>query len=322
MAHITTEQRYAISVMLEQGYSQQDISTAIKKDKSVVSREISRNCNQRTGKYNHELAQRKYRKRIEEKPKFIKFDADMQSYVNEGIRNYFSPEQISGRAKVNSTECVSTERIYQYVWQDKRMGGDLHTYLRSRGKRYRKRGSKKDSRGRIPDRFDIDLRPAIVDEKKRFGDLEIDTVMEKNHIGALVTINDRMTGYVKIVRVPNKESKTVTNATIKALLSLSHLLYTITSDNGKEFAGHREISEKLKVDFFFAHPYHSWERGANENTNGLIRQYFPKKTDFTKITDEQVQWVENILNNRPRKKLEYLSPIEFIYNLRKVAFVT
>lgn len=322
MTHITVEQRYTISVMLSQGYLQKDISKAIGKDKSVVSREISRNCDKRDGKYHHELAQRKYQNRIDQKPKFTRFDGAMQEYVDSNIRNYLSPEQISGTAKRNRIDCISPEWIYIHIWDNKLRGGDLYTYLRSRGKRYRRRGNKKDKRGRIPDRIDIDLRPAIVDEKKRFGDFEIDTVMGKNHIGALVTMNDRMTGYVKIVKVANKESSTVMNATINALKPLSHILHTITSDNGKEFADHRIISSQLNIDFFFAHPYHSWERGANENLNGLIRQYFPKKTDFTKITDKQVQWVEDKLNNRPRKRLDYLSPIEFFLNLHKVALVT
>ena len=322
MKHLTVEQRYLISILKEQGSSQKKIAKMIGKDKSVVSRELSRNCDQRSGKYNYELAQRKYRQRIEQKPQHIRFTPEVKEYVKKGIEEDLSPEQIVGIATKEGKVCVSHECIYQHIWADKKQGGKLYEHLRTQGKRYRKRGSKKDRRGIIPNRVDIDQRPSVVEEKKRFGDWEIDTVIGKNHKGALVTMNDRKTGLVKIKKVVNKEAETVAKSAIEAMMPFKKLLHTITADNGKEFALHQKISEALKISFYFAKPYHSWERGANENTNGLIRQYFPKKTDFATITDEQVQWVEDKLNNRPRKRLDFLTPNQIYNQTEKVAFTT
>lgn len=324
MKHITIAQRYEIFFMKEQGIPQNKIAIKVDKNKSVISRELRRNCDGRSGKYFPELAQRKYEQRMHLKPKHIYFTQQVKELVEHGIQEDLSPEQIVGLAKKQALPCVSHERIYQHIWNDKKNSGKLYQHLRTEGKRYRKRGNKKDRRGIIPNRIDIDQRPAIVDEKQRFGDLEIDTVIGKNHQGALVTINDRKTGLVKIKKVARKEADIVAKATIDALLPYRKMLYTITADNGKEFSFHQKICSELKINFYFAKPYHSWERGANENLNGLIRQYFPKKTDFANITDKQVQYVEDKLNSRPRKRFNFLSPKQFFnqINLTKVAFVT
>ena len=325
MKHITKEQRYTICVMKKEGYSQSDIARTIGKDKSVVSRELSRNSDKRSRKYDADLAQRKYRQRQKDKPKHIRFTEDVKQYVEELINKDYSPEQIAGRAKLEEKKCVSHERIYQHVWKDKKDGGELHEHLRNKGRKYRKRGASKDKRGIIKNRVDIDMRPKIVDEKNRFGDLEIDTVIGKNHKGALLTINERVTSLTWIQLLGGKEAEPVTEKTINALMPIKDMLHTITSDNGKEFAYHEKIAEELDIDMFFAKPYHSWERGANENMNGLIRQYFPKGSSFENISAEDVRRVQDILNNRPRKKLGFLTPIEF-FNINfgdiKVAFVT
>lgn len=226
------------------------------------------------------------------------------------LKQDFSPEQIVGRAAIEGKEVVSHERIYQYIWKDKRAGGKLYKHLRNKGKKYRKRIHSKDNRGIIINRIDISKRPKVVDNKERIGDLEIDLVIGKDHKGALLTINDRATGLLFMGKIDSKESKAVTDKTIELLEEWKPLLHTITSDNGKEFANHREISEKLDIDYYFAKPYHSWERGANENLNGLVRQYFPKKTNFEAITQEQINKVVNILNNRPRKRFDYKTPNE------------
>ena len=149
-----------------------------------------------------------------------------------------------------------------------------------------------------------------MDEKVRFGDLEIDTVIGKNHKGALLTINDRVSGVVWIRLLSGKEAGPLTEAAVKALMPIKSLIHTITADNGKEFSSHEKIAKDLGIFIYFAKPYHSWERGANENTNGLIRQYFPKGTDFGGITHEQVLQVQNILNSRPRKRLGYMTPLQ------------
>lgn len=312
MKHITKEQRYTISVMKKQGYKQKDIAFTIGKDKSVVSRELNRNCDKRNKKYDADLAHRKYQLRQRNKPKHICFTEDVKQIVDNLLNKDYSPEQIAGRTKLEGISCVSPERIYQYVWKNKKDGGKLYIHLRHKGRKYRKRGNAKDCRGIIKDRVDIGKRPAIVDEKERLGDLEIDTVIGQNHKGALLTINDRVSSKVWIAKLNGKNAKELAKKTIETLNPFKDFTNTITSDNGKEFAEHKTISKELNVDFYFAKPYHSYERGANENMNGLIRQYFPKGSSFENISIKDVQRVQDILNNRPRKKLNFLTPNEFL----------
>jgi IS30 family transposase len=216
--HITKEQRYTISVMLQKNITQTEIADNIGKYKSVVCRELKRNFDNRNGEYNADLAQRKYIKRLKEKPKKIKFTKSVKQYVTDKLEDDYSPEQIVGRARVENISCVSHETIYKYVWENKKQGGQLHSHLRHKGRKYRKRGSAKDKRGIIQNRVDIDHRPKIVDEKIRFGDLEIDTVIGKNHKGALLTINDRVSSLVWIKLLKSKEVPAISEKTIEALM--------------------------------------------------------------------------------------------------------
>ena len=325
MSHLTESQRYTISVMQKGGYRQKEIAKTIGRNKSVISRELRRNCDKRSGKYEAELAQRKYADRQANKAKKQYFTAAIQDYVEDGIYKKFSPEQIVGIAKINGDACVSIERIYQHIWQDKRKKGTLHKHLRTSGKRYRSRGLSKDKRGKIIGRIDISERPQVVENRERVGDLEIDTIIGKDHQGAIVTINDRASGMLKMKKLESKDAVQLAIATAQLLSEWKPYLQTITADNGKEFAAHKSISDALEIDFYFARPYHSWERGSNENLNGLIRQYIPKKTDFNSITDEYVKFVENELNNRPRKRHNFETPINIFNQLifqEKVAFMT
>ena len=325
MSHLTYEQRYAISVMLKAKYRQKQIAEAIDKDKSVVSREIARNCDKRNGNYDADLAERKYEKRRDSKPKKVYFTAEIQEMVEDKLAKKYSPEQIVGVAKKQGVACVSHERIYHHIWKDKRKKGNLYDHLRTKGKRYRKRGAAKDSRGIIPDRVDISQRPKVVDDRERAGDLEIDTIIGKNHQGAILTVNDRASGLLKMKKLEGKSAQQLAMATIELLEDMKPFLNTITADNGREFAAHQTISKALEIDFYFARPYHSWERGANENLNGLIRQYIPKQTDFSTITDEYIKFVENELNNRPRKRHDFQTPNQIfnqLTNHQEVAFVT
>lgn len=326
MSHLTLEQRYTIQTLKDEGFKQNEISKRIGKDKSVVSRELKRNSDQRNGKYRAELAQNKCDARHKTKKKHIRFTADIQDFVVEQIKQDHSPEQITGRAEKLNKKCVSHERIYQFIWEDKKRGGDLYKHLRTKGKRYRKRGNKKDSRGIIPDRISIEQRPEIVDRKIRIGDLEADLVIGMNHKRAILTINDRASGVGKLTLLESKSSEELKTKMIDSLIRWKPLILTITSDNGKEFAQHKEISKQIEIDFFFARPYHSWERGANENLNGLLRQYFPKKFDFKQISEKELKEVENKLNNRPRKRFGFLTPnevfLQALNNDGKVAFMT
>ena len=288
-----------------------DIAIQLKVNKSTISREISRNSDARNKSYRADLAHRKYVKRMQGRTRYHKFDHSLQLIVDIFLKSDFSPEQINGFLKTNTKECISHETIYQYIWKDKKTGDKLlFKHLRRRGRHNAKRGSKTNGRGFIKNRVDIDKRPTIVDKKVRFGDLEIDTVIGMNHKGALLTINDRVTGLVWIRLLSGKDASPLTKAAIDALEPFRDQIHTITADNGKEFSFHEEIARKLNIFAYFAKPYHSWERGANENSNGLIRQYFPKGTDFRDITNEQVMRVQNILNSRPRKRLGYMTPKE------------
>lgn len=320
MGHLTTEQRYTIAAMQKAGYRQSAIASAINKDKSVVSRELRRNCDARSGEYRADLAQRKYELRQKQKPKHQRFTVEIQEYVEAKLSEQYSPEQIVGAAKLAGKACVSHERIYQHIWEDKRAQGVLYQQLRSRGKRYRKRGNQKDSRGKIKERIGISERPEIVEERERFGDLEIDTIIGKGHKGAIVTINDRATGMLIMRKLAGKNAEELAQKAIEALRPWKEGLHTITSDNGKEFASHQQIADSLGIDFYFADPYHSWQRGSNENLNGLIRQYIPKKTDFSTISEAYIHQIETKLNNRPRKRFKFLTPLQVAK--KKVAFIT
>ena len=325
MTHITTSQRYTISCMLEQGKKQIEIAAIIGKHKSVVSREIKRNKDQRSGIYCDDLANRKYAKRQKEKPKHIRFTEQIKNHVEHLIQNDYSPEQIAGVSKKDNIPCVSIERIYQHIWTDKKKNGNLYEHLRRKGRKYRKRGASKDSRGLILNRVSIDKRSSVVEKRSRFGDLEADLIIGKNHKQAIVTVNDRASGNLKMKKVKSKEAQVVAAAINDLLEDWIPYINTITSDNGKEFAHHQHIADTLQIDYFFAHPYHSWERGSNENLNGLIRQYFPKHTDFNLISDRDILTVQEKLNNRPRKRYKYETPIfvmnQLLFN-QKVAFVT
>lgn len=326
MSHLTLEQRYTIEILHKEKYSQTDIAKIICRGKSVVNRELKRNSDKRNSAYKADLAERKCKQRHAQKPKQIRFTKAIKDFVIYYLKEDYSPEQIVGKAKLEGLDCVSVERIYQYVWEDKKKGGDLYKHLRTQGKRYRKRGASKDKRGQIVGRNGIENRPKEVDLKQRLGDFEIDLVIGKDHKGALITANDRAAGKVKISIIDSKDSEIVQKEVIKMLSEFKPILKTITSDNGKEFSQHQAIAKGLCIDYYFARPYHSWERGANENLNGLIRQYFPKGSSFENITKEQVQAVENKLNDRPRKRFGYKTPnqvyLHKLTNQEKVAFMT
>lgn len=326
MSHLTLEQRYKIESYLSLGKSYKIIAEYIDRDKSVVSREIKRNSDLRNKVYKAKLAQKKAEERHKNKAKRCFLTDQVKEHIQNKLKSKYSPEQIVGRAKKEGVFMVSVECIYQYIWRDKKQKGNLYKYLRTKGKRYKKRAHSKDNRGVIVNRIDIDKRPSVVDKKERLGDLEIDLVIGKDHKGALVTINDRATGILFMGKIARKQAELVVSKTIELLKDWRPFLKTITSDNGKEFANHQVISEKLNIDYYFAKPYHSWERGANENLNGLVRQFFPKKTNFEHITQEQINTAINNLNNRPRKRFGYKTPNEILAekldNFESVAFIS
>jgi len=229
--------------------------------------------------------------------------------VDAKLAETWSPEQIAGHLKANKQPTVSHEAIYQRIYADKRAGGTLHHALRCQKAR-RKRHSGRERRGTIPNQVSIDMRPAIVSERGRFGDWEADLVIGAGQKQALVTLNERTSRYSLIAHVPFKTAQAVSDAMISLLTPFAASVHTLTTDNGKEFAQHERIAKELGADFFFAHPYASWERGANENMNGLIRQFFPKNMAFDSITPDDIKIATNRLNHRPRKCLGFKTPHE------------
>lgn len=308
---LTLEQRYEISVLYKQKFLKSMIAEIIGVDKSTITRELQRNSKVRS--YNAEYAQKRADIKRKQARKAIKLTEEMKKDICQLLNRQFSPEQIAGIKKLQGKQTVSHESIYRYIWKDKKQGGKLYLNLRNSSKKYKKRYNATDKRGIIPNKKMIDQRPKIVDERSRLGDWEIDTVIGSNHKGALVTIVERKSSYLKMAIVKSKKADLVSNATIDLLKAIDEQVLTITSDNGKEFANHQNIASELNADFYFANPYHSWERGLNEYTNKLIRQYFPKKYDFTLITREQVEKVEELLNNRPRKKMGFKTPNQIFY---------
>ncbi len=245
------------------------------------------------------------------------------AYISEKLALEWSPDQISNAMRLDSQytgHLISHERIYSHIWQDKRANGVLYKQLRIANKaRYRKRYGKNDYRGKIPNRIDIDDRPAIVDSKKRVGDWEADLVVGSKASGYLVTLVERVTKETLIGFVNRKTVTEVTAEIIHLLLPHKPHVHTITFDNGREFCGHQEVAKQLKCSCYFAKPYHSWERGLNENTNGLIRQYFPKTKPFPPKTQSLLQHVMDRLNTRPRRLLDFMTPSQVYFLATKIA---
>jgi IS30 family transposase len=308
---LACEERYQISAYLKAGFNQMQIALELDVHKSTISREVRRNRGLRG--YRPKQANEMAIARRSLCSNAVRItDADWK-LVDACLQEKLSPEQISGRLACSGALMISPEHIYRYVYRDKRAGGDLVTYLRGQ-KPYRKRyGSGDQKRGAIKNRVSIDERPPIVAEKTRIGDWEGDLVIGKDQQGALVTMAERVSRYTLSGLVKSKHAEGVT-AVIQSLLEPHRdRCHTITLDNGKEFAGHETFAAGLDAAVFFAHPYHSWERGLNENTNGLIRQYFPKSTDLLNVTPEQVTFAINQMNHRPRKCLDWKTPHEVFF---------
>jgi IS30 family transposase len=233
--------------------------------------------------------------------------------VEEKLKLQWSPEQISGRLKIERATRISHETIYKHIWSDKRKGGFLYKHLRHHGKKYNHRSKGSAGRGCIPNRVDIDQRPPIVEEKIRVGDWELDTIIGADQDGVIVSMVDRHSKFTYLIKALNKTAASVRDGIVEKLRPVRDFVYTLTSDNGKEFAYHEEITNILQADFFFAKPYHSWERGLNEHTNGLVRQYLPKGTQFSSCSQELINAIETQLNQRPRKALDFQTPQEVFH---------
>lgn len=316
---LTQEQRYQICAYMKAGYNQTETSAFIGVHKSTVSRELRRNHGSRG--YRPKQAHQFHISRQQSKvsPRLSEVTWENVAHL---LREQWSPEQISAWLAQETSHRVSPEWIYQYIYQDKQQGGNLYLHLRCQRQR-RKRYGTYNTRGLIPNRISIDERPAIVDTRRRYGDWELDTIIGKGHQQAIVSLTERKSRLTLLAKVTHKSAALVGQAIITLLSPIGDWVLTLTSDNGKEFAQHEHIAKQLKAKFYFAHPYASWERGLNENTNGLVRQYFPKKHDFTMITDEEIDMVMDKLNNRPRKCLGFKTPNQVFFGINpSVALVS
>jgi IS30 family transposase len=307
-------ERHQIKVLLESGFSFFDIAKKLNRAASTITREVSRNKPKRgqwCGIYNPDRAQTKTKLRHATKHKHRKLTEQIRQEIIQGIIDDWSPEQIVGRAVKEGRGMVSHETIYQLVYEDRRDGGGLFTHLRRRHRRRRKRRNLYDNRGIIANRTFIDQRPDGANNKSRFGHFEGDTLIGRNHMGAIESLTEMKTKYHFLMKIPEKSAEAVRKAIEIKLSKHKAWIKTLTVDNGKEFACHEILAQNLDpLKVFFCHPYAPYERGLNENQNGLVRQYILKKMSFLNITDHDIAYVEDRLNNRPRKSLGFLTPKE------------
>jgi len=313
MKHITQTQRYEISTYLKCKKTKTFIANVLGLHKSTVCREIKRNSS-KTGKYSPAHAQELSNERKERFGRKRKFTIEIESFVVKKIeKEQWSPMQIVGYCTKNSLPIVSHERIYQYVRTDKKKGGQLYLNMRHKLK-HRKRPVGKFIP--IKNRVSIDQRPEIINNKERFGDWEIDTIIGDNQKGAIVTITERTTNFFLMKKLEKgKNANALAEVVIRMLLPYKSYVHSITADNGTEFAAHEKIAKSLNTKIYFTHPYSSWEKGLIEYTNKLIRQYIPKKSNFNEFNDMKISQIQKKINARPRKKLNFDNPVKVFYNL-------
>lgn len=310
--HLSQEERYQIYILMKDGKTQSQIATLLNRHKSTISRELARNTGNRG-----------YRPRqacllAEERSLGSRNAAQINSKDWDTavtcLHKKWSPEQIADQVG------ISHETIYRHVYADKAAGGSLYQQLRCQKKRKKRYASGQDRRGQIIGRRPISERPAHIEARSQIGHWEGDTVIGAHHKQAVVTLVERKSGYAVLSKVINKTADLVSGAIINKLAPMAPLVKTITFDNGKEFAEHRRIDIALKSTTYFADPFASWQRGSNENFNGLLRQYIPKKRALSTVTDEELKMIQEELNSRPRKRLGFKTPNEvFTQSLKRVA---
>jgi len=306
---LTQAQRYQIYALRKVKHTLTEIAEVLGVHKSSVSRELKRNHGKRgyRPQQAHELAAAR---RLKSVPRLT---AEVWKLVESRLQQDWSPEQISGRLKKEQGIRISHEWIYQHILVDKQAGGGLYKHLRCQKKR-RKRYGTYDRRGKLPNCRSIEERPACVKTRNRIGDWEADTLIGKQQKHAMLTLTERKSRFTMLGKLPRRTAHAVRQKICKLLLPVKDKVHTLTSDHGKEFADHQRIAETLQLQFYFAHPYAAWERGTNENTNGLLRQYFPKKSDFKIISKRKIEQTVSKLNFRPRKTLHFKTPFEVFYN--------
>ncbi len=307
---ITSEERYMLSALKRQGLNQAQIAKALGRHRSSISRELRRNSSGWDGSYRPFVASHRARARLSRSRTRNFFGDEEFRIVRRLLARKWSPEQISGYLRETNLLSISHETIYRHVWQDRHLGGSLYRHLRCAVKQRRKRHNSQDSRGRLPGKRHISERPASVEKRSRIGHWEIDTVVGANDKDCVVTLVERKTGYAFVGKLADRSMHGMSRRVRLLMRRASTRFKTITADNGTEFHDFASIEAETGVRFYFATPYHSWERGTNENFNGLLRQYLPKRTSMAHLTQRHCDAIAKDLNSRPRKRLGYRTPQE------------
>jgi len=308
---ITSAERYALGVLRRGGLSPAAIARVLGRHRSTIGREVRRNGTPRDGCYRPQLADWYAQGRRSRSRRNRRFSAADWVRVQTLVREDWSPEQIAGRLRADQELEISHETIYRYVWADKRQGGQLYRHLRGACKQRRKRYGRYDSRGRLAGKRSITTRPPIVDARTQLGHWEGDTVLGSSQAGPCVlSLVERKTGYVVLGQLRQRTTAEVNRRAIPLLQAQAQPVRTITVDNGTEFHGYAAIEQATTAEFYFATPHHAWERGTNENTNGLLRQYLLKGQSMAHLTQHECNRIAAQLNGRPRKRLGYRTPEE------------
>jgi IS30 family transposase len=313
---LTSEERYALSALRRQGLTNAEIGRALGRHRSTIGREFARNT-RKDGGYRPSTAQEMTNGRRSKSRRNQRFSEREWGLVVSRLEIQWSPEQISGRLRKSGELEISHETIYRYVWRDRRVGGGLYRHLRGARKKRRKRYGSYDSRGRLAGKRLISERPAGAENRSRVGHLEADTVLGSSDKHCILTLVDRRTGYVMIGKLDARNTEATNERAISLIRGAERRVRTVTVDNGTEFHGYDKIEAATGARFYFATPHHAWERGTCENTNGLIRQYLPKRTSMRRVTQLDCSRIARQLNARPRKRLGYLTPAE-CYELQNI----
>ena len=313
--HLSQAERYQIHALMKAGHDQSQIAKVLDRNKSTISRELSRNTGSRG--YRPKQACEMSADRAQNSRNASTVAPWVKEQANALLRVQWSPEQIASQLP------ISHETVYQHVYADKAQGGMLWKNLRCQKQKRKRYAGGRERRGQIPNRRPLSDRPLHIEARRQVGHWECDTVIGANHKGAVVTMVERKSGYAVMAKVTNKTSALVSSAIVDKLQPLAARVKTLTFDNGKEFAGHAHIDQQLQSTAYFARPFASWERGSNENLNGLLRQYVPKKRAMSTVSDEEIRMIQNRLNNRPRKRLGFKTPAEvFHQSLKRVVLRT
>lgn len=307
---LTSEERYMLALFRKQGLNQSQMARELGRHRSTVCREFRRNCSRSDGHYRPSKAQERTNGRRSRSRRNRRFTPQDLALVNGLLCRQWSPEQVAGHLARTGQLWISHETIYRYIWRDKREGGLLYTHLRGARKRRRKRYGAYDSRGRLAGKRLISERPQEVETRQVVGHWEIDTVMGTGSLDCIVTLVERKTGMVLIGKLRDRTTESVNQRVIRLITRRRLPFRTITADNGTEFHDYRRIEECAEVIFYFATPHHSWERGSNENANGLIRQYLPKGKSMAGLSQQLCNSIARKLNTRPRKRLGFKTPLE------------